>query len=105
LGENVAEVFGVATFGARVSIRCAGTRLVWPFFHRYIPTVSTVEKIKMQIEALSPQERAELERLLGEVRVEAPKTLVLPDQAARRKRIFGDKVLPNYVLLAREGAI
>jgi hypothetical protein len=29
----------------------------------------------------------------------------LPDQAARRRRILGDKVLPNYVLLAREGAI
>ena len=71
----------------------------------YISGVSTVEKIKMQIESLSPQERAELERMLREPRVEAPKTVVLPDQAARRKRIFGDKVLPNYVLLAREGAI
>jgi len=25
-----------------------------------------------------------------------------PDAAARRRRIFGDKVLPNMVLLARE---
>jgi len=25
-----------------------------------------------------------------------------PDAAARRRRIFGDKVLPNLVLLARE---
>ena len=67
--------------------------------------MSTVEKIKMQIESLSPQERAELERLLREPQVEAAKAIVLPNQAARRKRIFGDKVLPNYVLLAREGAI
>lgn len=67
--------------------------------------MSTVEKIKMQIECLSSQERAELERLLRERRVETPQTIALPDQAARRKRIFGDKVLPNYVLLAREGAI
>ncbi len=67
--------------------------------------MSTVEKLKAEIESLSPQERAELERLLREPRVEAPKTIVLPDQAARRKRIFGDKVLPNFVLLAREGTI
>ena len=104
LGENVAEVFGAATFGASPCPR-AGTRLVWPCFHRYILPVSTVEKIKMQIESLSPEERSELERMLREPRVEAPKAIVLPDQAARRKRIFGDKVLPNYVLLAREGAI
>ncbi|MEK7675739.1 MAG: hypothetical protein AAB676_07900 [Verrucomicrobiota bacterium] len=26
----------------------------------------------------------------------------LPDYAARRRRIFGDKVLPNMVLMARE---
>jgi hypothetical protein len=50
--------------------------------------VSTVEKIKMQIESLSPHERAELERMLREPRVGGPKTIVLPDQAARRKRIF-----------------
>jgi len=29
-------------------------------------------------------------------------TVQLPDYAARRKVIFGDKVLPNMVLLARE---
>ena len=29
-------------------------------------------------------------------------TVRLPDYAARRRRIFGDKVLPNMVLLGRE---
>ena len=28
---------------------------------------------------------------------------LLPDYAARRRRIFGNKVLPNLVLAAREG--
>ncbi len=67
--------------------------------------MSTVEEIKMAIESLSPRERAELERLLREPRVEAPKPIVLPNQAERRKRILGNKVLPNYVLLAREGTV
>jgi len=67
--------------------------------------MSTVEKLKTAIESLSPPERAELERLLREPRGETPKTIVLPNQAERRKRIFGDKVLPNFVLLAREGAV
>jgi hypothetical protein len=67
--------------------------------------VSTVEKLKTAIESLSPQERAELARLLREPHAEATKPVTLPNQAERRKRILGDKVLPNYVLLAREGAI
>jgi hypothetical protein len=85
LGENVAEVFGAVTFGAPLHVLA---RLVWTHFRGYIPDVSTVEKIKMQIESLSPHERAELERMLREPRVGGPKTIVLPDQAARRKRIF-----------------
>ena len=67
--------------------------------------MSTVDKLRTEIESLSPAERAELERLLREPRVETPKTIALPNQAERRKRIFGEKVLPNFVLLAREGAI
>jgi hypothetical protein len=36
-------------------------------------------------------------------RHEEPKTpLKLPDYAARRRMILGDKVLPNMVLLGRE---
>lgn len=32
----------------------------------------------------------------------APAPLRLPDYAAHRRRIFGDKVLPNMVLAARD---
>ena len=31
-----------------------------------------------------------------------PMSIKLPDYAARRRTIFGDKVLPNMVLLGRE---
>ena len=31
-----------------------------------------------------------------------PTPFALPDYAARRRKIFGDKVLPNMVLLGRE---
>jgi hypothetical protein len=63
--------------------------------------MSTVQEIKAAIAALSPAERAELERVLRKP-VRATKRLKLPDQAARRRRIFGDRVLPNLVLEARE---
>jgi len=33
---------------------------------------------------------------------EATQTPLLPDYSARRRRIFGDKVLPNMVLVARD---
>lgn len=68
-------------------------------------TMSTVLEIKTAIETLTPEQRAELEQLLGENLNRPAPTTALPDQAARRRRILGDKVLPNYVLLAREGAI
>ena len=32
----------------------------------------------------------------------SPASVKLPDYAARRRTIFGDKVLPNMVLLARD---
>ena len=67
--------------------------------------VSTLQEIKAAIDKLSPEERAELERLLQESCPEPPQPLRLPNQAERRRRIFGDKVLPNYVLLAREGKV
>jgi len=68
--------------------------------------MSTVEEIKTAIESLTPPERAELERLLlREPGGQASMTVALPNQAERRQRILGDKVLPNYALLAREGTI
>jgi len=63
--------------------------------------MSTVSEIKAAIESLSPEERAELERLLrGDISKSSARP-PLPDQAARRRRILGDKVLPNLVLEAR----
>lgn len=63
--------------------------------------MSTVNEIKAAIESLSPAERAELERLLREDTAKSSARPQLPDQAARRRRILGDKVLPNVVLEAR----
>jgi hypothetical protein len=63
--------------------------------------MSTVQEIKAAIETLSPAEREELERLLHQSPSPAS-PLPLPDQAARRRRIFGDRVLPNLILEARE---
>jgi hypothetical protein len=65
-----------------------------------------LEKVK----ALPPRERRkffesvqELEAALVTEKNPARKGPVRwPDAAARRRRIFGDKVLPNLVLLARQ---
>lgn len=67
--------------------------------------MSTVLEIKTAIETLTPEQRMELEQLLRGSSDRPPPTPPLPDQAARRRHILGDKVLPNYVLLAREGTI
>ncbi len=67
--------------------------------------MSTVLEIKTAIETLTPEQRMELEQLLRESSNRPATPTALPDQAARRRRSLGDKVLPNYVLLAREGAI
>jgi hypothetical protein len=69
----------------------------------YDNRVSTIQEIKAAIEALTQAQRVELERILrqpGEPVDE--KRLPLPDYAARRRRIMGDKVYPNPVLEARE---
>jgi hypothetical protein len=65
--------------------------------------VTNIQEIKEAIETLSLKERVELERLLRETGVSQPPLgMNLPDQAARRRRILGDKVLPNMVLQERE---
>ncbi len=57
---------------------------------------------------LSPEEKAELIEALENEITEATDTtgarkpLKWPDGEARRKRILGDRVLPNLVLQARE---
>ena len=64
--------------------------------------MSTLQEIKAAIDSLSPADRAELERMLRQPAGALPPTAKLPDQAARRRRILGDKVLPNLVIEARQ---
>jgi hypothetical protein len=65
----------------------------------------TVQEIKAAIDTLPSADRAKLDSLLRETGVpESPRVVQLPDQAARRRRILGDKVLPNMVLLEREAS-
>jgi len=63
----------------------------------------TVRDIKAAIDSLSAAERGDLDRLLRSIDgVASAKQIKLPDQAARRRRILGSKVLPNMVLQERE---
>ncbi|MGH7981114.1 MAG: hypothetical protein ACREE6_17190 [Limisphaerales bacterium] len=65
-----------------------------------------MEKVK----ALPPRERRKFFECVHELETasQAPpnskqkRRIRWPDAAARQRRIFGDKVLPNLVLLARE---
>ncbi|MGA2557075.1 MAG: hypothetical protein ABSG04_12465 [Verrucomicrobiota bacterium] len=64
--------------------------------------MTTAQEINAAIDTLPSAERAKLESLLRETGVpESPRLVQLPDQAARRGRILGDKVLPNLVLQER----
>lgn len=77
--------------------------------------MSSVQEIETALQQLPPQERWEIARWLLEDLQRSPlrqteaynsgenatPTAPLPDYAARRQRIFGDKVLPNMVLVAR----
>jgi hypothetical protein len=77
--------------------------------------MNSVLEIEMALRQLPPQERWEIARWLLEDLQESNlshaegkgsddnggRTPPLPDYAARRRRIFGDKVLPNMVLVAR----
>ena len=63
-----------------------------------------------QVKALPPRERRkffacvhELETTIGtQPNGHGKRRVRWPDAAARRRRIFGNKVLPNLVLMARE---
>lgn len=62
-----------------------------------------------QVKALPPRERRKFFACIHklEAAAEAPvrtskRRIHWPDAAARRRKIFGEKVLPNMVLLARE---
>lgn len=71
--------------------------------------MSATELLK-KVKALPPRERRKflqgvhrLEESLAIARAaNGKKPVRWPDAAARRRRIFGDKVLPNLVLLARQ---
>lgn len=75
----------------------------------------SVLEIETALRQLPPQERWEIARWLLEDLQESNlgnaegkgsgdnggRTLPLPDYSARRRRIFGNKVLPNMVLISR----
>jgi hypothetical protein len=77
--------------------------------------MKSVLEIEMALRQLPPQERWEIARWLLEDLQEGAlnhadgegsggnggQTPPLPDYSARRRRIFGSKVLPNMVLVAR----
>lgn len=73
--------------------------------------MSKVLEIESALRQLPAQEQWEVARWLLEALEESTGTAakgqnggsvpVLPDYAARRRRIFGDKVLPNMVLAVR----
>ena len=77
--------------------------------------MNRVLEIEMALRQLPPQERWEIARWLLEDLQESNvshaegkgsgdnggRTPPLPDYSARRRRIFGSKVLPNMVLVAR----
>jgi hypothetical protein len=70
----------------------------------------SANEVLEQIKALPPRERRRffecVHELEGAICQPLPprrkRPVRWPDAAARRRRIFGDKVLPNLVLLARE---
>ena len=70
----------------------------------------SANEVLEQVKALPPRERRkffavvhELERALEvEPTARRKRPIRWPDAAARRRRILGDKVLPNLVLLARD---
>jgi hypothetical protein len=84
-----------------------------PFW--YVPDMSSVSDIEKALRELPPQERWEAVRwLLEDLQEDAlayaegersgdngGPTAPLPDYSARRRRIFGNKVVPNMVILAR----
>ena len=85
----------------RVCSECPDCGIVW--------TMSANEVLE-QVKALPPRERRKFFAHVHEIETanQAPpngkhkRRIRWPDAAARRHRIFGDKVLPNLVLLARE---
>jgi len=70
--------------------------------------LNTVLEVKQALRQLPPEDRWEVARwLLDDLQYDAASQATsqaappLPDYSARRRRIFGDKDLPNMVLAAR----
>ena len=74
--------------------------------------MNSVLEIEQALRQLPPQERWEIARWLledlqegtlshAEGKSSGEQTPSLPDYSARRRRIFGNKILPNMVLAAR----
>jgi hypothetical protein len=70
----------------------------------------SAKELLEKVKALPPGEQRKLvrgihqleERLTAQKPAARKRPVRWPDGAARRRKIFGDKVLPNLVLLARE---
>jgi hypothetical protein len=70
----------------------------------------SANEVLEQVKALPPRERRKFFTRVHDLETasQAPsngkqkRRVRWPDAAARQRRIFGDKVLPNLVLLARE---
>jgi len=70
----------------------------------------SADEVLEQVKALPPRERRKFFAHVHEIetasRAQAngkqKRRIRWPDAAARQRRIFGDKVLPNLLLLARE---
>ena len=85
----------------RVCSECPVCGIVW--------TMSANEVLE-QVKALPPRERRKFFECVHELETtvdsqpngKIKRRVRWPDAAARQRRIFGDKVLPNLVLLARE---
>lgn len=73
--------------------------------------MSTVAEIQSALKELPLDEAQRLaqwlqkyldEKTVANTTRNGPTSLTVPDYAVRRRMIFGDKVLPNMVLLSRE---
>ena len=68
----------------------------------------TIDELIEEIKALPARERRRLVEIIPELKEDSTSTpassqrVQWPDVEARAKRIFGDNVMPNLVLLERE---
>ena len=68
---------------------------------RQMPPEDRWEVARWLIDDLQEQTVSHGETKISDADADGETTLPLPDYGARRRRIFGSKVLPNMVLVAR----